>query len=101
MSNSNKYTKQFIGSGKKHDTYDIVYTRLYVDKFESLLKTDPKGRKYLDLNVGSKREADQYGNTHGVWVNVLNEQPQYQQPQQTQYQQPQQVQSFNIDDAPF
>lgn len=100
MSNSNKYTKQFIGSGKKHDTYDIVYTRLYVDKFESLLKTDQKsGRKYLDLNVGSKREKDQYGNTHGVWVNVLNEQ--HQQPQYQGQQQTQQVQSFNIDDAPF
>lgn len=102
MSNSNnKYSKQFIGSGKKHEQYDIVYTRLYVDKFQNLLKQDNNGRQYLDLNVGSKREVDQYGNTHGVWVNVLNQgAPQQQQQYQKQPQQ-QSNATFDIGDAPF
>lgn len=103
--NNRNYTKKYIGSGKKNDKFDIVYTRLYVDKFQDLLKTDAKsGRKYLDINVGSRREPDQYGYTHGIWVNVEEggQQPQYQ-TQQTNYQQrsDEQISSFDISDAPF
>lgn len=105
-SNNNKtYTKNYIASGKKNDKYDIVYTRLYVDKFQNLLKTDHKsGRQYLDINVGTRREVDQYGYTHNVWVNTEDGAPRPQpQAQQTNYQQrsDEQISSFDISDAPF
>lgn len=87
----NQYKKVYLGNGKKNENYDIVYARLYLDDAaRQLIKVDNKGRQYLDINVGLKREADQYGFTHSVWVNDKIEEPAPQQFNVPQQQYPQQ-----------
>lgn len=72
----NQYNKVYLGNGKKNENYDIVYARLYLDDAaRQLIKVDAKGRQYLDINVGLKREMDKYGFTHSVWVNDKIEEP--------------------------
>ena len=42
-----------------------------IDK--SKIKNHTNGSKYLELVIDEKREADQYGNTHAVYINQTKE----------------------------
>ena len=54
--------RKFVGRGKEFGQYGNIKIGL---KMSDLVAND-KG--YVNLVIGKKRETDQYGNTHSVWV---------------------------------
>jgi len=65
-------TKQYIGSGKKHSTYDSVTVTLNMKEAEKYAFETEHGT-YLTFVVTARRQADQYGKTHSVIVLVDDE----------------------------
>ena len=59
--------KNYIGSGKKHESYDVVKVTIGWDSASKYVY-EKDGKKYLTFDVAAKREADQYGKTHSVSV---------------------------------
>lgn len=83
-----QYKKHYCGSGKERGNYGIVSARIYLDQAKPFIKVDDKGRHYLDFDCGKRKEADQFGFTHAVWISEkIVEEPQ--------------PQPFDIGDAPF
>jgi protein tyrosine/serine phosphatase len=72
--------KKYVGNGKKVGTYDLVNFTISEEKArESWI--DYNGKKYLKLTIGAKKEVDQYGKTHTIWVDEYKPEQQAQ-PQQ-------------------
>ena len=65
MSNQDR---KFVGSGKGVEGYDLVNVTLKKSDLDGNFFTY-NGQEYIKLTVGKKREADQYGKTHAVWLN--------------------------------
>jgi hypothetical protein len=59
--------KKYVGSGKKVGNYDLINFTIAEDKVKDAW-FDYNGKKYLRLTIGNKKEADQYGKTHSVWL---------------------------------
>lgn len=59
--------RKYVGSGKKVDNYDIVNITVDVDKVNEN-SYEYNGKKLANLTVASKREVDQYGKSHTVYV---------------------------------
>ena len=58
--------KNYVGNGKKKEFTNggsLINISL---KYSQLV---PNEKGYVNLTVGGKKETDQYGNTHAVWVN--------------------------------
>lgn len=76
--------KKYVGNGKKVGTYDLVNFTISEEKArESWI--DYNGKKYLKLTIGAKKEVDQYGKTHTIWVDEYKpeQQAQTQQKEET------------------
>ena len=76
--------KKYVGNGKKVGTYDLVNFTISEEKArESWI--DYNGKKYLKLTIGAKKEVDQYGKTHTIWVDEYKpeQQAQSQQKEET------------------
>jgi len=61
--------KKYVGSGKSSNEF---FTNITIELTNEDLKKgiyDFNGKKYVNLTVGKKREADQYGKTHYVCLN--------------------------------
>lgn len=58
--------KTYVGNGKKRE-FDNGGSLINISLKYADLKPNDKG--YVNLVVGSKKETDQWGNTHAVWVN--------------------------------
>tara|TARA_R110002050_G_scaffold90955_1_gene191216 strand:+ start:208 stop:468 length:261 start_codon:yes stop_codon:yes gene_type:complete len=59
--------RKFVGSGKKVGNYDLINFTIN----EEMTKDawfDYNGKRYLKLTIGNKKEVDQYGKTHSVWL---------------------------------
>ena len=62
---------------EKHIQYRLIHTGQHYDKnmnntfFEQLEIPKPD----VNLNVGRKREVDQYGKTHGISINTWKPEP--------------------------
>ena len=61
--------KQYCGSGKKSPNHDIVNIVIMADQLGEV--HEYKGKKFYKFCVGAKRETDQYGKTHSVWVDTF------------------------------
>lgn len=64
--------KKYVGNGKKKEFSNggalINISLKYAD-------LTPNEKGYVNLVVGSKKETDQWGNTHAVWVNDFTPTP--------------------------
>lgn len=60
-------SKIYIGSGKKHPSYDVVKVTIGWDSASQHVY-EKDGKKYLTFDVAAKRGPDQYGKTHSVSV---------------------------------
>lgn len=63
MSNEKKY----IGSGKQVGEYDMINVSISEDKVKDHW-FEYKGQRYLKITVAKRKEADQYGKTHTVFI---------------------------------
>ena len=61
--------KKYVGNGKKAGDYDLVNISVKVSDPEFKAAVfEYKGEKYVKLTVAARREADQYGKTHTVYI---------------------------------
>jgi hypothetical protein len=61
--------KKYVGSGKaSNEFFTNITVEVTSDNFKSAVY-EYNGKKYVNLTVGKKREADQYGKTHYVCLN--------------------------------
>lgn len=60
--------KKYVGSGKKAGNYDIVNISVCLSDLPKEDIFEYNGKKYIKLTVAAKREADQYGKTHTVYI---------------------------------
>lgn len=64
----------YIGHGKKVKTYDLVNFSVCLSDIPTGPDTpifEYKGKNYVKLVIGAKRETDQYGKTHSVWIDTF------------------------------
>jgi|TARA_R100000231_G_scaffold40384_1_gene35225 hypothetical protein len=59
--------KNYVGSGKKVGNYDLVNFSIQLDKLNDFA-FEMNGKKYVKLSMGKKKEVDQYGKTHSIWI---------------------------------
>ncbi len=59
--------KKYVGSGRQVKNYDLVNFTIAEDKTKDSW-IDYNGRRFLKLSIGKKKEIDQYGKTHTVWI---------------------------------
>lgn len=64
--------KIFIGSGKKHQDYDIINGSICLTDIpkEHITTSEKNGKKYLNITIMGKRELDKWGKTHAITVNT-------------------------------
>lgn len=61
--------KKYVGNGKVNGNYGIINISVCLSDLTPEDITEYQGKKYVRLSVGEKREVDQYGKSHSVWVN--------------------------------
>lgn len=61
--------KHYVGSGKQVESYDMINISVCLSDLPKEDINEFKGKKYINLTLGKKREVDQYGKTHSLWVN--------------------------------
>lgn len=63
--------KTYVGNGKQKEGIDIINVSVCLSDIpkEEIYTSEKNGKKYVRLSVGSRRETDNYGNTHNVWIN--------------------------------
>ena len=59
--------KKYVGSGKKVGNYDLINFTISEEKTKDAW-IEYNGKKYLKLTIGNKKEADQFGKTHSIWL---------------------------------
>jgi hypothetical protein len=59
--------KKYVGSGKKVGNYDLINFTISEEKTKDSW-IEYNGKRYLKLTIGNKKETDQYGKTHSVWL---------------------------------
>tara|TARA_R100001460_G_scaffold99170_1_gene142332 strand:- start:377 stop:625 length:249 start_codon:yes stop_codon:yes gene_type:complete len=59
--------KKYVGSGKKVGNYDLVNFSISLEKIKDST-FEYNGQKYVKLTIGKKKETDQYGKTHSIWL---------------------------------
>lgn len=60
--------RKFVGSGKEVSGYDLINCTLKKSDLDGNF-FNYNGTEYITVTVGKKRETDQYGKTHAVWLN--------------------------------
>ena len=104
--------KIFIGTGKKKEFSNggsIINASICIDDLlqhvnEFQTVSNGNGKKYLRLNIGSRKEADNYGNTHYIQIDTWKPEPQQGgnfQTNQPQASQPAPQQNFDDEEIPF
>ena len=61
----------YLGRGKRVKNYDLINITVCVTDLPNGAVFEYNGKKYLKLVVGGKKEIDQWGNTHSVWLNTF------------------------------
>lgn len=67
--------RTFVGGGKKAEKFDIVNFSVCLSDIDKSHIFEYNGKKYVKLSVGAKREVDQYGKTHAVWIDDYKPEP--------------------------
>lgn len=73
--------KNYVGNGKKKE-FSNGSSLINISLQYSKLVPNEKG--YVNLVVGQKKETDQWGNTHAVWVNDFKPAPKQEAPKEEQ-----------------
>ncbi len=76
-----KFEKNYIGKGKKHETYDIVTVTINMEEAEKHT-FEYEGKKYLKFDVAALSSETSFGKTHTVYVNKLVEEKPAEKPAQ-------------------
>jgi hypothetical protein len=68
--------RRYAGSGKQVQGYNLVNFYVNLDDLQkSDIKTSKSGNKYVNLTIGERKNgADDYGNTHSVWIDTYEKQ---------------------------
>jgi len=66
--------KKYVGNGKEK-VFDNGSSLVNIGLKYSDLANFVNEKGWINLTVGKKRETDQYGNTHAVWVNEYTPPP--------------------------
>lgn len=61
----------YVGSGKRVKNYDLVNFSVCLTDVPTTAVFEYKGKNYIKLVIGAKREPDQYGKTHSIWVDTF------------------------------
>lgn len=61
--------KNYVGNGKKVGQYDLINFSVCLSDLPKELIYEYKDKKYINLTIGAKKEVDQYGKSHAVWIN--------------------------------
>lgn len=64
--------KRYLGNGKVNGQYGIINASICLTDLLPEDINEYNGKKYIRISIGEKREVDQYGKTHSVWVNEYN-----------------------------
>lgn len=64
------FEKQYIGKGKKSQNFGIIDVTIALEKADAFI-FEYEGKNYLKFQIAERKEADQFGNTHTVYVNQL------------------------------
>ncbi len=59
----------YLGNAKKNQEYDLINGSICLTDIPKEFINEFQGKKYLPITIGSKKEVDQYGKTHSIWVN--------------------------------
>lgn len=59
--------KKYVGTGRQVDGYELVNISIAESKVKDFWN-EYNGERYLRLGVSKKREPDQYGKTHSVYI---------------------------------
>jgi hypothetical protein len=59
--------KKYVGSGKKVGNYDLVNFTISEEKTQDAW-IEYNGKRFLKLTIGNKKQVDQYGKTHSIWI---------------------------------
>jgi len=104
--------KIFIGSGKKKEFSNggsIINASICIDDLlqqvnEFATQSTGNGKKYIKLKIGSRKQADNFGNTHFIEIDTWKPEPQqggeYSNPNPTYQSQPAQPQQIPACDDP-
>lgn len=68
------FVKNYIGKGKKVENLDIVQVSINLEKADEFI-FEYEGQHYLKFEVATRKAADNFGNTHTVYVNQMLEDP--------------------------
>lgn len=62
--------KTYVGNGKEVAGYDLINVSVCVSDIpnDSIFQAK-NGKKYINISVGRRREVNEYGHTHSVWLN--------------------------------
>jgi len=64
--------RRYAGNGKQVEGYGLINFYVSLDDIQkSDIRTSKNGRKYVNLTIGERKNgADDYGNTHSVWIDT-------------------------------
>ena len=65
-----KEKKIYVGSGKETSNKDIINFSICLSDLPQEFFNEYKGKKYINLTMKKKREADQFGKTHSISINT-------------------------------
>ena len=72
--------KIYLGNAKINEQYGIINGSICLSDIPKEFINEYQGKKYLPISIGAKREVDQYGKTHSIWVNEYKPDEQAQAP---------------------
>lgn len=70
-------SKIYVGSGKKHPSYDLITLDVCLSDIpkEHITKSQKNGKSYVKLKVSARKSPDDRGNTHSLEVDTWKPEP--------------------------
>jgi hypothetical protein len=66
-----KEKRTYLGHGKRVKDYDLVNFSVCLSDIPAGAPFEYNGKKYIKLVIGAKKETNQYGKTHSIWVDTF------------------------------
>jgi hypothetical protein len=70
MSNQEQKPRIYCGNGKKVEGYDLINVSLEIEKLTAN-QYEYNGKKRVNITVGSRKEPNEYGQTHNAWIREI------------------------------
>lgn len=97
--------RRFVGSGKRVKDFDLINFSVCLSDIPTGSVFEYKGKQYVKLVIGGKREVDSYGKTHSVWLDPFKPDPnrkaEHDSRRETREAPPILTEEFGPDDLPF